>query len=216
MHLLTGLILALLAFALLRAFAPGRPVLAGAVLVLGGSSVLALFPSEILGIEFWAGAIGFVAILSALLVVLHPNPMVSVLFLILHLFCIALFYLLLQAQVLAALQVIVYAGAIMVLFVFVVMLLNLQAEEGLRLGGGPQRAGALVLGALLVGLLFWAIENRRDRPYFGPEAFVGGFGTARDLGALLFGKYVFAFEAASILLVAAMVGAVILAKRRLE
>jgi NADH-quinone oxidoreductase subunit J len=216
MHLLTGLILALLAFALLRAFVPGRPLLAGVILAAGGGSAAALFPAEILKMEFWAGGIGFVAILSALLVVLHPNPMVSVLFLILHLFCIALFYLLLQAQVLAALQVIVYAGAIMVLFVFVVMLLNLQAEAGLRLGGGAQRSGAIVLGALLAGLLFWAIENRRDRPFFEPESFVQGFGTARDLGTLLFGRYMFAFEAASILLVAAMVGAVILAKRRLD
>ncbi len=216
MHLLTGWILALLLFALLRAVLPERPVLAAMALLAPAAALAVLYRADLLRIEFWAGAIGFVAILSALLIVMHPNPMVSVLFLILHLFCIALFYLMLQAQVLAALQVIVYAGAIMVLFVFVVMLLNLKAEEGLHVAGGPQRWGAIGLGVLFAGLMFYAIQNRRDRPYFAPGSFVEGFGTARDLGALLYGKYVFAFEAASILLVAAMVGAVILAKRRLQ
>jgi NADH-quinone oxidoreductase subunit J len=157
-----------------------------------------------------------VAILSALLIVMHPNPMVSVLFLILNLFCVALFYLLLQAQFLAVLQVIIYAGAIMVLFVFVVMLLNLKAEEALRAGTSLQRWGALGLGVAFAGLVFWAIQHRLDRPFFQPQSFREGFGTARDMGWLLFDKYVFAFEAASVLLVAAMVGAVLLAKRRLE
>jgi NADH-quinone oxidoreductase subunit J len=216
MHLLTGFILALLVFALLRAMMPERPLLAAILPGVLAAALLAFFASELLSMEFWAGAVGFVAILSALLVVMHPNPMISVLFLILHLFCIALFYLMLQAQALAALQVIVYAGAIMVLFVFVIMLLNLRAEEGLRLGGGVQRTGALFVGALFAGLMFWAIRNRRDHPFFAPDALVEGFGTARQLGWLLYGKYLFAFEAASILLLAAMVGAVVLAKRRLQ
>ena len=128
----------------------------------------------------------------------------------------ALFYLLLQAEFLAVLQVIIYAGAIMVLFVFVVMLLNLRAEETLRAATALQRWGALALGIVFAGVLFWAIQNRADRPFFQPETFKQGFGTARDLGWLLFTKYVFAFEAASVLLVAAMVGAVMLAKRRLD
>ena len=121
-----------------------------------------------------------------------------------------------QAEFLAALQVIIYAGAIMVLFVFVVMLLNLRAEETLRAGTALQRWSALALGVVFAGVLFWAIQNRADRPFFQPETFKQGFGTARDLGWLLFNKYVFAFEAASVLLVAAMVGAVMLAKRRLD
>ncbi len=146
MSLLAGWIGALLLLALLRPVFPDRPVLAASVPAVLAAVALVLYRADLLRFEFWAGAVGFVAILSALLVVMHPNPMVSVLFLILHLFCIALFYLMLQAQVLAALQVIVYAGAIMVLFVFVVMLLNLKAEEGLRLGGGLQRTGALGLG----------------------------------------------------------------------
>lgn len=216
MHLLTGTILSILAFALVRAVLPSRPGLAVGFLVVALLGCLAIYHDDLLLMEFWAGAIGFVAILSALLVVMHANPMISVLFLILHLFCIALFFLMLQAEVLAALQVIVYAGAIMVLFVFVVMLLNLKSEEGLRLAGGPQRVAALVVGSAFAAIMFWAIRNRAGRPYFAPGSFAERFGTARDLGLLLFDKYLFAFEAASILLVAAMVGAVILAKRRLE
>jgi len=215
-HLLSGLILAVIIFAMMRPFLAGRPAIPIVFLILSSLTLLAKFPGDLLGMQFWAGAVGFVAILSAMLVVLHPNPMISVLFLILNLFCIALFYLMLQAQILAALQVIVYAGAIMVLFVFVVMLLNLKAEEGLRLTGGRQRSGALLLGVAFAGLMFWAIEHRRGLPYFRPGTFLEGFGTARDLGNLMFHDYILAFEAASILLVAAMVGAVLLAKRRLQ
>ena len=216
MHLLIGLIAVVVVFALLRAFLPGRTGLPVLFLLIAGATLVVLERADLLRIEFWAGSVAFVAILSALLIVLHPNPMVSVLFLIVNLFCIAVFYLMLQAQFLAALQVIVYAGAIMVLFVFVVMLLNLKAEEGLHPGGGAQRGLALALGAAFAGLMLWAIKTRREPPYFAPSSFAGGFGTAREVGALLFAKYLFAFEAASILLVAAMVGAVILAKRRLE
>lgn len=215
MTLLIGLIIVVLVYAFLQAILPERRLVPAALAVLAIGVLVWFFHQDLLRVEFWAGAIGFVAILSALLVVMHPNPMVSVLFLILNLLCIALFYLLLQAQFLAVLQVIIYAGAIMVLFVFVVMLLNLKAEEGLRLGAGPQRWGALGAGAAFAGVMFWAIQNRVERPFFQPGGFVDGFGTARDIGWLLFDDYVFAFEAASVLLVAAMVGAVILAKRRL-
>jgi NADH-quinone oxidoreductase subunit J len=216
MFLLIGLIGVLVAFSLLRAFLPERRVGPTVLAILAAAVLLGVFHQDLARVEFWAGAIGFVAILSALLIVMHPNPMVSVLFLILNLFCVALFYLLLQAQFLAVLQVIIYAGAIMVLFVFVVMLLNLKAEEALRAGTSLQRWGALGLGAAFAGLVFWAIQHRLDRPFFQPQSFREGFGTARDMGWLLFDKYVFAFEAASVLLVAAMVGAVLLAKRRLE
>ena len=215
-RLLLGLIFVLVAFAVVRALAPARAALAGTVLGAGAVVLLALYRQALMSVEFWAGLIGFAAILSALLIVIHPNPMVSVLFLIVNLFSVALFYLILNAQFLAAIQVIVYAGAIMVLFLFVVMLLNLKAEEGLRGGGGPQRYGAIVLGGLFAGLMFHALRNRGPRPYFEPGSFDSGFGTARDLGHLLFTRYLFAFEAASLLLIAAMIGAVILAKRRIR
>ncbi len=211
-----GLILTLVAFALVRVFAPARMLLAGAVLGAGALALLAVERQTLLDPGFWAGIIGFAAILSALMVVIHPNPMVSVLFLIMNLFCIALFYLMLRAQFLAALQIIIYAGAIMVLFVFVVMLLNLKTEEGLRTGFGPQRWGALLLGAVFAALMFHAIRDRADQPYFEPGKLDSTFGAARALGALLFSKYLLAFEAASLLLIAAMIGAVVLAKRRLQ
>jgi len=216
MNLLTGLILVVVLFALLRVFRPANPLLTAILPGLVAVGLLAAYHQDLLRLEFWAGAVGFVAILSALLIVMHPNPMVSVLFLILNLFCIALFYLMLRAEVLAALQVIVYAGAIMVLFVFVIMLLNLPAEEGLGAGGGIQRWAAVLLGSGFAALLVFVLRHRLGRPYFEPGSFVQEFGSARDLGMLLFGRYLFAFEAASVLLVAAMVGAVILAKRRLQ
>jgi NADH-quinone oxidoreductase subunit J len=216
MHLLTGLVIVVMVVAVLRAFAPARPALT----LLGGSIaalvLLVAYRHDLLGTEFWAGAIGFVAILSALLVILHPNPMVSVLFLILNLLCVALFYLMLQAHLMAVLQIIVYAGAIMVLFVFVIMLLNLRAEEELRLGRGVQRWLAMGLGGAFAALLFWALRHRTGQAWSNPGRYIEGFGTARDMGALLFGEYLFVTEAASVLLIAAMVGAVLLAKRRLD
>jgi len=216
MTLLSGLVIVVMAVALLRALLPSRPVLSA---VAGGPAaivLLALFWRDLLGMDFWAGAVGFVAILSALLVVLHPNPMVSVLFLILNLLCVALFYLMLHAQLLAALQIIVYAGAIMVLFVFVIMLLNLRSEEGLRLGRGRQRWPAHFLGVGFAGILFLVLRHRTDQAFDENPRWLEGFGTARDMGMLLFTDYVFATEIASVLLVAAMVGAVMLAKRRLD
>lgn len=215
-RLLLGLILVLVAFAVVRALAPARAAPAGIVLGAGAAALLALNLRALASVEFWSGLIGFAAILSALMIVIHPNPMVSVLFLIVNLFCVALFYLILDAQFLAVLQVIIYAGAIMVLFLFVVMLLNLKAEEGLRMGGGPQRYGAIILGGVFAALLFHALRNRGPQPYFEPGSFDSGFGTARDLGHLLFTRYLFAFEAASLLLIAAMIGAVVLAKRRMR
>jgi NADH-quinone oxidoreductase subunit J len=216
MKLLSGLVAVVMVVAILRAFLPASPRL----LAFGGSIaslvLLALFRQDLLGTEFWAGAVGFVAILSALLVILHPNPMVSVLFLILNLMCVAIFYLMLQAHLMAVLQVIVYAGAIMVLFVFVIMLLNLRAEEGLRLGQGVQRWAALGLGIGFAALLFWALRHRDGQAWAGTGTDVARFGTAREMGGLLFGEYVFVTEAASVLLIAAMVGAVLLAKRRLD
>ena len=159
-------------------------------------------------------AVAFVAIFAALMVVFHRNPMVSIVFLIVNLICIALFFLILQAQFLFAIQIIVYAGAIMVLFVFVVMLLNLRHEEATRSGGRGQTVLALAGGVFLVGALWVALWGRSAASNTYTGGFWAGFGTAEDMGRLLFNDYVFAFEAASVLLVAAMIGAVVLARRR--
>jgi len=215
-YLLLGLIGLIAVFAIVRSLLPGRSVTAGVVLGALAAVLVALNLRELASLEFWSWIIGFVALMSALMVVIHPNPMVSVLFLIMNLFCIALFFLILNAQFLAVIQVIIYAGAIMVLFVFVVMLLNIKVEEGLRVGGGPLRSGAIVLGVAFAALMFHAIRNRGEAPYFDPGGSDAGFGTAREIGRLLFTRYQFAFESASILLLAAMIGAVVLAKRRLR
>ena len=159
-------------------------------------------------------AVAFVAIFAALMVVFYRNPMVSVVFLIVNLICIALFFLILHAQFLFAIQLIVYAGAIMVLFVFVVMLLNLRHEEATRSGSRVQTTLALAGGVFLVGALWMALWGRSVAPNTYTGGFWIGFGTVEDMGRLLFNDYLFAFEAASVLLVAAMIGAVILARRK--
>jgi NADH-quinone oxidoreductase subunit J len=161
-----------------------------------------------------ANLIAFVAIFSALMVVFHRNPMVSVVFLIVNLLCVALFFLFLDAQFLFAIQIIVYAGAIMVLFIFVVMLLNIRQIEEARPTWRVQRMLAYVGGPLLVAALWSALWRRSSSSGAFSGSFSNGFGSAEDVGRLLFGDYIFQFEAASVLLVVAMIGAVLLARRK--
>ncbi len=158
--------------------------------------------------------VAFVAIFAALMVVFHRSPMVSVVFLIVNLVCVALFFLFLQAQFLFAIQLVVYAGAIMVLFVFVVMLLNLRRDEEILPGGRVQVALAVGGGVALAGMLLRCLRNRIAAPNTYTGGFSTGFGAVEDLGRLLFTDYIFAFEAASLLLVVAMIGAVVLARRK--
>lgn len=159
-------------------------------------------------------AVAFLAIFAALMVVFHRNPMVSVVFLIINLASVALLFMFLNAQFLFAIQLVVYAGAIMVLFLFVVMLLNLRREEEVRPGGRIQKYLATGGGLLLVFLLWRALRGRTAPPNIYSGNFWKGFGSVEDVGRLLFTDYLFAFEAASILLLVAMIGAVILAKRK--
>jgi len=152
------------------------------------------------------------AVGSALVVITHRNPLVSAVALAFNLVAIAGFFLLLDAQFLALLQVIVYAGAIMVLIIFVIMLLNLREEARSHPVGTFQKwlaplfalAFAVALGrAMLAGV---------------PAAFPAlpeGYGTVSAVGRELFSRFYYPFEVISLLLVAAMVGSVILAKRRL-
>jgi NADH-quinone oxidoreductase subunit J len=152
------------------------------------------------------------AVVSAMVVVWHRNPVVSALALAFNLVAIAGFYLVMDAQFLGLLQVIVYAGAIMVLILFVIMLLNLRQELRGRDSGVLQRVLgpllALALGLLLVRVLWRSVTFGFAPP--SPE-----FGTVASVGRELFGTFFYPFEAISLLLVAAMVGAVLLSKRRL-
>jgi NADH-quinone oxidoreductase subunit J len=158
-----------------------------------------------------------VAVGSATLVVSRKNPVHSVLFLIVCLLSVALLFLLLGAQFVAVLQVIVYAGAIVVLFVFVVMLLNVRKEVAVFHSSLTQRITAIVLVAvLLVQTLIIAVASlawvRKEAWVTQPSV---SFGTVQAVGRELFARYPFQFEVASVLLLAAIVAAVSIVKKRL-
>src|SRR5690348_12295245 len=162
---------------------------------------------------FWIFAA--VAIVASLLVVGQRHPMYSVLLLIVSFGALSGLYVLLDAPFVAVIQIVVYAGAIMVLFLFVVMLLNASVEERsnsviARFAGhaGPRRFGA-VLSLALVLELAWAVR----RLPAGPLAPGGQPTSVAAIGVRLFHDYAFAFEATSILILVAMVGAVILARK---
>jgi NADH-quinone oxidoreductase subunit J len=154
------------------------------------------------------------AIGGALGVVMLRNPFYSVLALVVHLVALAVLFLLLRAEFLAAAQVVVYAGAVMVLYVFVVAYVGGEDEPLGPEGGVIAQVGPLFAGVLLVeiaiaviGSSLGALDTR------GPE--VGpGFGSPGQIGALLLQKFLIPFEAASYVLLVAAVAAVVLARRR--
>jgi NADH-quinone oxidoreductase subunit J len=164
-------------------------------------------------IYFWL--FGTITVVASLLVVGQRNPMYSVLLLIASFGALSGLYVLLDAPFVAVIQIIVYAGAIMVLFLFVVMLLNAPHEDTEfdervhpLLRPGPMRFGALLALGLGVELL-WALTRGGDT-----GAFPGGAVTSvRVIGRALFTDYAFPFEVTSILILVAMVGAVVLARR---
>ncbi len=147
---------------------------------------------------------GIVAILATLMAITRPHTVHALLYLIVSLLAVALVFFSLGAHFVAALEVIIYAGAIMVLFVFVIMMLNLGAEAA-----GQERrwmAGSIWLGpsllAVLLGLeLLWAIITG------GLESVSENAAPPRQVGIVLFGPYLLGVELASILLLAALVGA---------
>ena len=156
-----------------------------------------------------------IAVISSILVITNKNPLNSALSLIMTFFCLATLYVMLEAPFMAAIQIIVYAGAIMVLFVFVIMLLNVRAESTRR---GKH---ALFLGTM-TGLLL-LIQTWYT---IGKSSFIGTQGTINSalivkaghtelIGKSLFTDYLLPFEITSILLLAAMVGAVILSKKKI-
>jgi NADH-quinone oxidoreductase subunit J len=155
-------------------------------------------------------AIAAIAVASALGLILRPNAIHGALFLVVNLGSVAALYLMLGAEFLAAAQIIVYAGAIMVLFVFAIMVLIPGKEES---GPDPRRGARLLavpVGGLLLLLLVFVVIGRSGVPR-GP---VGPTGSAGALGRLLFTSYLFPFELTSVLLLAAMVGVLLLARRR--
>lgn len=164
---------------------------------------------------FLVGAL--IAVCSAALVVTRKNPVHSVLFLILCLLSVALLFLLLGAQFVAALQVIVYAGAIVVLFLFVVMLLNIRKEDAVFHSSLAHRLIAIAL--VLVLLVQTLAIAAASLTWVKKEGWVTqpglSFGTVQAVGRVLFERYLFQFEVASVLLLAAVVGAVSIVKKKL-
>ena len=152
------------------------------------------------------------AIASALMVVLQRNPVMSAISLIANFFCIALLYLMLKAQLLAVLQVVVYTGAIMVLVVFVIMLLNLGDEARLTEKFDFKKIAGVVFGTgFLLEMLYVIAINGREGS-MSPQAET--LGTIESMGSAMFSKFVLPFEVTSLLLLAAIVGAVVLARKR--
>jgi NADH:ubiquinone oxidoreductase subunit 6 (subunit J) len=159
---------------------------------------------------FFIAAIG--AISGAIGVVSLRNPFYSVLALAFHLVSLAALFLLLRAEFVAAAQVVVYAGAVMVLYVFVVAYVG--SGEPLASGAVLRVLGPLFALALAVELCIAMLGSGLQGIKGKGAPYISGFGTPRQIGTLFLTKYLFPFEAASILLLVAAVGAVVLARRR--
>ncbi len=157
--------------------------------------------------------LSFLAIFSSLMVVFSRNPIHSVLYLILTFFAIAGHYVLMNAQFLAVVHIIVYAGAIMVLFLFTIMLLNLSAETEPHKPNILKAIGVVAAGLLLVTIVgaLKAIDTPAisgNLPQSREE-----IGLVKTLGRVLFTDFVIPFELSSLLFIAAMVGAVLLGRK---
>ena len=163
---------------------------------------------------FLFAAFAGVLVGSALLVILHRHPVTSALFLVLAFCSLAGLYLLLGAEFVGMVQVIVYAGAIMVLFLFVIMYLNLPHDVESGVQTALRRGVGWLLGAVLAaeGAMLFA---RRWAPG-PPSASVvpPGVGNTRALGLALYSRYLFPFEITSMVLLVAMVGVIVMAKSR--
>jgi NADH-quinone oxidoreductase subunit J len=156
----------------------------------------------------------FVSIIASLLVITRKNPIHSALFLVLTFLCVSVLYLLLYQQFMFIIQIFVYAGAIVMLIVFVIMLLDLEQElrSGLRLFYSKVIGGVLMV-LFLFGIIYSVVAK-------SPTGKMGSYtpdkvsANVKAVGEILLTQYLFPFEIVSVLLVAAIVGAVILSKKR--
>jgi NADH-quinone oxidoreductase subunit J len=160
-------------------------------------------------ILFWV--LSVVALFSALMVITSKNPVYSVLWLIVTFFSLSGHYILLNAQFLAIVNIIVYAGAIMVLFLFVIMLMNLNKTSEPQKNKWLRLAGALAGGCLLL-VLVAALKDTDIRQQMA-RVNGGDIGLIKTLGKELFSTYVVPFEISSVLFLSAMVGAVVIGKK---
>lgn len=165
---------------------------------------------------YFAGVI----VVTSILVVALRNPVYSALSLLIMFFHVAGLYVTLHAEFLAAVQIIVYAGAILVLYLFVVMLLNVKRDERYHV----QAPAAAFLGLVLLTEVVLLVSQRTYQPTGGsdagqadrvlaPQAAVPAVGNTETIGEVLYSTYLFPFEIASLILLVAMIGAIILAKK---
>jgi len=160
------------------------------------------------------------AVVASGLVIGQRNPMYSVMFLIVAFAALAGLYIQLEAPFVAVAQIIIYAGAIMVLFLFVVMLLNAPQEDGAEWDRthplrrpGMGRFGAVLAGVLILELAYALMAVNGLNAPVGGQTGAATVSSVRELGKVLFSRHAFAFEATSVLILVAMVGAVVLARR---
>lgn len=164
--------------------------------------------------KLFFGYFAVVITVLSLLVVTRRNPVHSVMWMLLMFFNIASMYLFLNAEFIAAIQVIVYAGAILVLFLFVVLLLNLREELQTNRFIGSWPAGLIIAAALLASIGFAVssfvpvFSGKYTTGYIQRETFT------KVLGQVLYTEYLFPFEIASLILLISIIGAIVLAKRR--
>jgi NADH-quinone oxidoreductase subunit J len=156
----------------------------------------------------------FISVLASFMVITRKNPIHSALFLVLTFLCVAVLYLLLYSQFIAIIQVVVYAGAIVMLIVFVIMLLDLENELRSRLKIVYSKViGGFLAVLFLFGILYSVVAK-------SPTGKIGSYppdkvsANVKAVGEVLFTQYLFPFEIISVLLVAAIIGAVILSKKR--
>ena len=156
----------------------------------------------------------FVSIIASLMVITRKNPIHSALFMVLTLLCVAVLYILLYNPFIAIIQILVYAGAIVMLIVFVIMLLDLETELRSKLKIVYSKAIGGLLSVLFLLVLLYAIVSKPLTGQTGTYAPEKMASNVKAVGETLFTTYLFPFEIVSILLVAAIIGAVILSKKR--
>lgn len=161
-------------------------------------------------IIFWF--LSGLALLSAIMVLVSKNPVHSVLWLIVTFFSISGHYILLNAQFLAIVNIIVYAGAVMVLFLFVIMLMNLEAAIEPKRSVWMKAAG-VISGGLLLAVMVSVIRTATDMQGKNAQLTTGDIGLINNLGNVLFTNYALPFEISSVLFLSAMVGAVVIGKK---
>jgi NADH-quinone oxidoreductase subunit J len=155
-------------------------------------------------------AFGILAVISAIMVITQKNPVYSAMSLLFAFFCIAGLFALLSAHFIAIVHIAVYAGAIMVLFLFVIMLLNLKKDEPDPNWLRKQKYLAFLIGGIIFVEIVYFLRKTGAQETSELE------GTAEIVGKELFTKFLFPFEIASILLLVAMIGAIFLTKKKLD